>query len=105
MSEFPDTAYSAYQAAAGGDVAEAIAKGSEHLLRTLAHMPAGSSSMELLYIFDNKANGQNRVYIHGEKEFEIEEERKVNGIILHPKVEQDLKSLARELEEDYDLDP
>lgn len=52
-----------------------------------------------------KANGQNRVYIHGEKEFEIEEERKVNGIILHPKVEQDLKSLARELEEDYDLDP
>jgi len=52
-----------------------------------------------------KASGQDRVYIHGEKEFEIEEDRKVNGVILHPKVEQDLKSLARELEEDYDLIP
>jgi len=64
ISELPDTAYSAYQAAAGGDVAEAIAKGSEHLLRTLAHMPAGSSSMEILYIFNHKANGQDRLKLY-----------------------------------------
>jgi hypothetical protein len=64
VSELPDTAYSAYQAAAGGDVAEAIPKGSEHLLRTLAHMPAGSSSMELLYIFDHKANGQDKLKLY-----------------------------------------
>lgn len=51
-----------------------------------------------------KASGQDRIYIHGEKEFEIQEEHQVNGVILHPKVEQDLKSLAREQEVDYDLD-
>ena len=64
ITELPDTAYSAYQAAAGGDVAEAIAKGSEHLLRTLAHMPAGSSSMEFLYIFDHKSSGQDRLKLY-----------------------------------------
>jgi L-2-hydroxycarboxylate dehydrogenase (NAD+) len=45
-----------------------------------------------------KANGQERIFIHGEKEFEIAEERMREGIPLHPKVVADLRSLAEELE-------
>ena len=44
-----------------------------------------------------KAEGQERIYIHGEKEFEIEQERQINGVILHPKVVADLKSIAEEM--------
>jgi LDH2 family malate/lactate/ureidoglycolate dehydrogenase len=50
-----------------------------------------------------KASGQDRIYIHGEKEFEIQEDHQVNGVILHPKVGKDLKSLALEQGVEYDL--
>jgi LDH2 family malate/lactate/ureidoglycolate dehydrogenase len=50
-----------------------------------------------------KAEGQDRIYIHGEKEFEMEKEHLVNGVLLHPKVVSDLKAIADEVGETYDL--
>jgi L-2-hydroxycarboxylate dehydrogenase (NAD+) len=50
-----------------------------------------------------KAEGQQRIYIHGEKEFETAEERMVTGIPLHPKVVADLKAIAEETGVGYDL--
>ena len=50
-----------------------------------------------------KAEGQERIYIHGEKEFEMEEERRVNGVLLHPKVLADMKAIAHEVGVDYGL--
>jgi LDH2 family malate/lactate/ureidoglycolate dehydrogenase len=45
-----------------------------------------------------KAQGQERIFIHGEKEWEATEERKRLGIPLHPKVVDDLRALAEELD-------
>jgi L-2-hydroxycarboxylate dehydrogenase (NAD+) len=45
-----------------------------------------------------KAAGQERIFIHGEKEFEATEERMRLGIPLHPKVIADLHALGDELE-------
>jgi L-2-hydroxycarboxylate dehydrogenase (NAD+) len=50
-----------------------------------------------------KAEGQQRIYIHGEKEFEAAEERMANGIPLHPNVVADLKAIAEEIGIGYDL--
>jgi LDH2 family malate/lactate/ureidoglycolate dehydrogenase len=50
-----------------------------------------------------KAEGQERIYIHGEKEFEIEEERRVNGVLLHSKVVADIRGIADEVGVIYDL--
>ncbi|MBN1254765.1 MAG: Ldh family oxidoreductase [Deltaproteobacteria bacterium] len=50
-----------------------------------------------------KAEGQQRIYIHGEKEFETAEERMIKGIPLHPKVVADLKAIAEETGVGYDL--
>ncbi len=43
-----------------------------------------------------KAKGQDRIYIHGEPEFEFEDERRENGIPLHPMVILNLSNLAKE---------
>jgi LDH2 family malate/lactate/ureidoglycolate dehydrogenase len=43
-----------------------------------------------------KVAGQERVYIHGEKEFETAEERQREGISLHPAVVADLRAIAKE---------
>ena len=50
-----------------------------------------------------KVEGQDRIYIHGEKEFEIEELQTKAGISLHPKVFADLKKLSQELDIDFQL--
>lgn len=50
-----------------------------------------------------KAAGQGRIYIHGEKEFEIAQDRKIGGVILHPKVVADLKAMAEEFGVAYTL--
>jgi L-2-hydroxycarboxylate dehydrogenase (NAD+) len=50
-----------------------------------------------------KAEGQQRIYIHGEKEFEAVEERMVTGIPLSPKVVTDLKAIAEQTNIRYDL--
>ena len=44
-----------------------------------------------------KAQGQERIFIHGEKEWEATDERKRLGIPLHPKVVSDLRTLGEEL--------
>jgi LDH2 family malate/lactate/ureidoglycolate dehydrogenase len=50
-----------------------------------------------------KVPGQDRIYIHGEKEFEIEEERRQKGIPLHDQVTASLKTLANDVQVAYDL--
>jgi len=51
----------------------------------------------------SKAVGQDRIYIHGEKEYEIADDRQANGVILHPKVAADLKAMAAEFGVEYNL--
>jgi LDH2 family malate/lactate/ureidoglycolate dehydrogenase len=51
-----------------------------------------------------KAEGAERIYIHGEKEFEEEERRRREGIPLHPKVVAMMQEVARELGVEYDLE-
>lgn len=51
----------------------------------------------------SRAEGANRIYIHGEKEFEEADRRSKEGIPLEPKVEADLKAIAKELAIPYDL--
>lgn len=50
-----------------------------------------------------KAEGQTRIYIHGEKEFEVMEKYAKAGIPLDKKVVEDLKTIAREVGVEYDL--
>ncbi len=51
-----------------------------------------------------KAEGQDRIYIHGEKAFEMEERRRKEGIPLHPKVVADLRAIAEEVGVPYELE-
>ena len=44
-----------------------------------------------------KAEGQERIYVHGEKEYEEAERRSQEGIPLNPKVAADLQAIAEEL--------
>ncbi len=48
-----------------------------------------------------KAKGAERIYIHGEKEFEEEERSTIQGIRLDPKVVDELRSIAKELEMNF----
>ena len=50
-----------------------------------------------------KAEAQDRIFIHGEKEFEMAEERMREGIPLHPKVISDLQALGEELGVPFEL--
>ncbi|HXZ34730.1 MAG TPA: Ldh family oxidoreductase [Thermodesulfobacteriota bacterium] len=50
-----------------------------------------------------KAEGQTRIFIHGEKEFELEEKYRKEGIPLYFKVYDDLKAIASELGVKFDL--
>jgi L-2-hydroxycarboxylate dehydrogenase (NAD+) len=43
-----------------------------------------------------KAEGQSRIFIHGEKEFELEEKYRKEGIPVHYKVYEDLRAVASE---------
>lgn len=54
----------------------------DDLIRRLKHSP--------------KAEGRDRIYIHGEKEFELEEKFRREGIPLYIKVYEDLKAIAKE---------
>jgi LDH2 family malate/lactate/ureidoglycolate dehydrogenase len=51
-----------------------------------------------------KAEGQDRVYIHGEKEYEETERNARHGIPLNPKVAADLQAIGEELGVEYDLE-
>jgi len=50
-----------------------------------------------------RAEGQDRIYIHGEKEYEKAELYTRQGIPLNPKVAADLEMIAREVGVEYDL--
>jgi len=50
-----------------------------------------------------KAEGQDRIYIHGEKEYEKAELYNQQGIPINPKVAADLEMIAREIGVKYDL--
>ena len=50
-----------------------------------------------------QAEDQNRVYVHGEKEYEKAELYARQGIPLNPKVAADLEMIAREVGVQYDL--
>jgi L-2-hydroxycarboxylate dehydrogenase (NAD+) len=50
-----------------------------------------------------KAEGQDRIYIHGEKEFEMEDQRRKNGISLDSKTVATMKQIAQELGVEYGL--
>jgi LDH2 family malate/lactate/ureidoglycolate dehydrogenase len=50
-----------------------------------------------------KAKGQSRIYIHGEKEWELEEQYRRTGIPLYIKVWESLRNLANELKLDFPL--
>jgi L-2-hydroxycarboxylate dehydrogenase (NAD+) len=51
----------------------------------------------------NRAEGAERIYVHGEKEFEEHERRAENGIPLGAKVETNLKQIAVDLGVEYNL--
>jgi LDH2 family malate/lactate/ureidoglycolate dehydrogenase len=51
-----------------------------------------------------KAEGETRVYIHGEKEYEQADIRSREGIPLNPKVAADLRAIGEEVGVDYNLD-
>jgi L-2-hydroxycarboxylate dehydrogenase (NAD+) len=51
----------------------------------------------------NKAEGEKRIFIHGEKEFEKWEEYKKNGLPLEEKVFNALKKLSEELNLKFDI--
>ena len=77
-------------------------------LRISSFLPVDAfkqSMDELIAAFEAlpKLQGVSNIYIAGGYEAKIEEERKANGIPLHPKVLQDLKSLAEEVGIKYDL--
>ena len=60
---------------------------------------------EIIHSLKNtpKEPEQARIYIHGEKEFEIEEERRRNGIPIHNQVMTSLTELAKDLQINLDL--
>jgi L-2-hydroxycarboxylate dehydrogenase (NAD+) len=51
-----------------------------------------------------KVQDQERIYIHGEKEYENTERNLREGVPLNPKVAADMKAIANELRVEYDLD-
>jgi len=51
-----------------------------------------------------KVQDQERIYIHGEKEYENTERNLCEGIPLNPKVAADMKAIANELRVEYDLE-
>lgn len=51
-----------------------------------------------------KAEGQDRIYVHGEKEYEVAAENARLGVPLNPKVAADLRALGEELDVTYDLE-
>ncbi len=50
-----------------------------------------------------KTEGADRIYIHGEKEYEEADRRAKEGIPLGPKVEADLRAIAQKFGVEYDL--
>jgi LDH2 family malate/lactate/ureidoglycolate dehydrogenase len=69
--------------------ADAFKSEMDEMIRALKGMP--------------KADGHDRIWIHGEKEYEHYDERSTIGIPLHAKVVADMRKLADEYGVDFDL--
>ena len=66
------------------------------LFRPLAGFKADMDDLIRRLKNSPKAEGRERIYIHGEKEFELEKKYRREGVPLHLKVFEDLKALAEE---------
>jgi L-2-hydroxycarboxylate dehydrogenase (NAD+) len=64
------------------------------LFRPLEEFQAAMDDLIRRLKRSEKARGQTRIYIHGEKEFEMEEVRRREGIPLHRRVVEDLRAMA-----------
>jgi len=73
------------------------------LFRPIDEFKAEMDTMIRRLKAEPKAPGHDRIYIHGEKEFESTQERLASGIPLHPLVIEDLQKIAAELGVEYDL--
>jgi len=62
--------------------------------RPLAEFTASMDDLQARLKNAPKAEGQERIYIHGEKEYEEAERRTRDGIPLNPKVLAELKAIA-----------
>ena len=71
--------------------------------RPLAEFRAGMDVLIQRVKSSAKAEGQHRIFIHGEKEFEMAEKRRREGIPLGPKVAASLREIAAELDVEFDL--
>ena len=72
--------------------------------RPAAEFRAAMDDLQRLLRETPKAEGQERIDIHGDKEHEMTERRAREGIPLHPKVAADLREIAGELGVAYDLE-
>jgi LDH2 family malate/lactate/ureidoglycolate dehydrogenase len=50
-----------------------------------------------------KADGHDRIYTHGEIEYETEQERRMNGIPYHPVFVNQLRELASEFDIPFEV--
>ena len=71
--------------------------------RPVEEFKAAMDDLQQLLKNATKAEGQNRIYIPGEKEYEKTELYLREGIPLNPKVAIDLKAIAKEVGVEYDL--
>jgi LDH2 family malate/lactate/ureidoglycolate dehydrogenase len=51
-----------------------------------------------------KAEGSERIYIHGEKEFAFEEKYRLEGVPIHRQVYENLKAIAAEVAVPFHID-
>ena len=72
--------------------------------RPAAEFRAAMDDLQRLLRETPKAEGQERIYIHGAKEAEMTERRAREGIPLHPKVVADLRYVAQKVGLAYDLE-
>jgi LDH2 family malate/lactate/ureidoglycolate dehydrogenase len=72
--------------------------------RPVEEFKAGMDDLQQRLKNAPKAEGQDRIYIHGEKEYEEAERSARKGIPLNPKVANDLRQIGKELGVEYDLD-
>jgi L-2-hydroxycarboxylate dehydrogenase (NAD+) len=71
--------------------------------RPVAEFKAAMDDLQRRLKGSAMAEGQARIYIHGEKEYEYTERNLKDGLALNPKVAADLRALAAELNVAYDL--
>jgi LDH2 family malate/lactate/ureidoglycolate dehydrogenase len=72
--------------------------------RPISEFKTAMDNLQRLLKNAPKTEGQSRIYIHGEKEYEKTELYTREGIPLNQKVAADLRAIAQEIGVDYDLE-